>query len=283
MNIKNQNSQATEPIETHTDIATQLIIENLKVSYGPIQAVKGISFNIKKSQITCLIGSNGAGKTSTLKALCGLLPHSGTITLSIGSHVGSAPQDRTVLDSQIEGPSKTFTNKKINLSHLSTQQRLQHKIALSPEGRGVFPNLTVLENLLLGAYLQKSKSEIKNLLDQQFSIFKRLYERKHQLAGTLSGGEQQMLSISRALMSSPEFLLLDEPSLGLAPVIIEQIFNKFTELKNQGIGLLLVEQNAHLALEISDTAYVLETGQILFSGKGNELLNDPRVIKAYLN
>ncbi len=234
-------------------MANSVEVKNLHVSYGLIKAVKGISFTFEAGEITSLIGSNGAGKTTTLKALCGLLPHQGEVLLN-----------------------------SIDISQLNAPDRLKNKIALCPEGRGIFPNLTVTENLMLGAYLEKSKSRVLTLIDQQFSMFQRLSERKNQLGGTLSGGEQQMLAIARALMSEPDFLLLDEPSLGLAPIIIEQIFQKFIDLKNVGLGLLIVEQNANLALEVSEKAYVLETGCITLEGRGSELLHDPRVIEAYL-
>lgn len=232
-------------------------IENLCVSYGNIKAVKNIDFEFHKGQITTLIGSNGAGKTSTLKCIAGLLPTTGTIHLNKSNSV-------------------------INLHSLSTTQRLQNKIALCPEGRGIFPNLSVLDNLMVGAYLNSNKPRIYQLIQQQYEFFPKLFERKNQTAGTLSGGEQQMLAIARALMSEPEFLLLDEPSLGLAPVIIEQIFDKFVLLKKSGLGLLIVEQNAHLALEVSDQAYVLETGTMTLNGSGSSLLKDPRVQEAYL-
>lgn len=232
---------------------TNIEVKNLHVSYGLIKAVKGISFSFKAGEITSLIGSNGAGKTTTLKALCGLLPHTGEIVVN-----------------------------QENISQLSAPERLKKKIALCPEGRGVFPNLTVTENLMLGAYLEKSTAKISALVEQQFTMFSRLAERRNQLAGTLSGGEQQMLAIARALMSEPKMLLLDEPSLGLAPIIIEQIFQKFIDLKNAGLGLLIIEQNANLALEISEKAYVLETGSITLEGTGSDLLHDPRVIEAYL-
>ena len=235
----------------------QVEIKNLRVNYGLIKAVKGISFTFKAGEITSLIGSNGAGKTTTLKAICSLLPHSGEINL--------------ISDSGKE-----------NIALLSAPERLKKKIALCPEGRGIFPNLTVTENLMLGAYLEKSKEKISQLIEQQFSMFSRLAERKDQVAGTLSGGEQQMLAIARALMSEPKMLLLDEPSLGLAPIIIEQIFEKFVELKKSGLGLLIVEQNASLALEVSEKAYVLETGNLTLEGRGEDLLNDKRVIEAYL-
>ena len=233
-------------------------VKNLSVSYGSIKAVKGLSFDIQKGQITTLIGSNGAGKTSTLNALVGLLPSNGEVILFRNSN-------------------------KTDLNKMTSKERLVQKVALSPEGRGVFPNLSVFDNLMLGAYLNKNSQEIQSLIQQQYDFFPKLAERRNQLAGTLSGGEQQMLAISRALMSQPDFLFLDEPSLGLAPVIIELIFDKFVQLKSKGLGILLVEQNASLALSISDKAYVIETGEILFSGPGRELLKDDRVIKAYLS
>jgi len=233
-------------------------VKNLVVNYGLIKAVKGISFSFKAGEITSLIGSNGAGKTTTLKALSALLPHMGDILIESG-------------------------NTSENISRLDAPGRLRKKIALCPEGRGIFPNLTVTENLMLGAYLNEDKAKIGQLIDQQFEMFSRLAERRNQLAGTLSGGEQQMLAIGRALMSEPQMLMLDEPSLGLAPIIIEQIFQKFVDLKNKGLGLLIVEQNASLALEVSEKAYVLETGTLTLEGKGLDLLNDKRVIEAYLN
>jgi len=236
---------------------TTIQVQNLQVNYGLIKAIKGISFEFKSSEITALIGSNGAGKTTTLKALCGLLPHQESVLL------------KTISGSE-------------DISSLNAPERLQKKIALCPEGRGIFPNLTVTENLMLGAYLEKSKSKITELVEQQFQMFARLAERRHQLAGTLSGGEQQMLAIGRALMSEPKMLMLDEPSLGLAPVIIDQIFQKFEDLKNKGLGLLIVEQNAHLALEVAEQAYVLETGSIILNDSGEKLLNDSRVVESYL-
>ncbi len=246
-----------------TNTLLNIEVRELRVNYGLIKAVKGISFSFKAGEITSLIGSNGAGKTTTLRALCGLLPHQGDILL----HTKNVA-------------TKNLTE---NISPLDAPGRLKKKIAMCPEGRGVFPNLTVNENLMLGAYLEKSTRKILQLLDQQFAMFSRLAERRHQMAGTLSGGEQQMLAIARALMSEPAMLLLDEPSLGLAPIIIEQIFQKFLDLKNAGLGLLIIEQNANLALEISEKAYVLETGCITLEGSGVDLLHDPRVIEAYLS
>lgn len=234
--------------------ASIIQVSDLKVSYGQIKAVKGVNFSFESEKITTLIGCNGAGKTSVLKSVIGLIPSTGSIKL-----------DQT------------------ELNQLTTIQRLKNKITLCPEGRGIFPNLSVLENLQVGAYLNPDAKKIQELIEQQFAFFPKLKDRQKQTAGTLSGGEQQMLAISRALMSEPKFLMLDEPSLGLAPVIIEQIFEKFVQLKKSGIGLLIVEQNASLALEISDQAYVLETGLINISGPGQELLNDSRVRDAYLS
>lgn len=235
-------------------MSSKIEVKNLTVSYGLIKAVRSISFEFTAGAITCLIGSNGAGKSTTLKALSGLLPYQGDIL---------------------------FNSE--NLLNLPASARLQMGLALCPEGRGVFPNLTVSENLHLGAYHNKSAAKRNELISEQYKMFPRLAERDSQLAGTLSGGEQQMLAIARALMSEPKMLLLDEPSLGLAPIIIEQIFQKFEDLKNKGLGILLIEQNAALALEVSSSAYVIETGEIIFSGSGPALLNDPRVQDSYLS
>lgn len=234
---------------------SKIKVDNLSVSYGLIKAVRSISFEFVSGQITSLIGCNGAGKSTTLKAIAGLLPYSGDI----------------------------FFDEHQNISRLSAPQRLRLGIALCPEGRGIFPNLTVTENLQLGGYLNPIQSKLTELYEEQFVMFPRLAERRHQLAGTLSGGEQQMLAIARALMSQPKMLLLDEPSLGLAPIIIEQIFQKFEDLKNKGLGILLIEQNASLALEVSKSAYVLETGEIILNGPGPELLKDSRVQESYLS
>lgn len=240
-------------------MATKIRVENLAINYGNIKAVKGVSFEFTRGQITTLIGANGAGKTSTLKCIAGLLP---------------AKSGKIIIDKD---------NVHLDITKMTPADRLRSKLALCPEGRGVFPNLSVFDNLMLGAYLNKDKKKIAHLIEQQYEFFPKLKERQTQLSGTLSGGEQQMLAIARALMSEPEFLMLDEPSLGLAPVIVEQIFEKFVLLKKNGLGLLVVEQNASLALEVSDFAYVLETGEMTLNGTGESLLKDSRVQEAYLS
>lgn len=229
-----------------------LRIKDLKVSYGGIEALKGISFNVKKGQVVTLIGANGAGKSTALRAISGLLPiKNGTITY----------------DGNI-------------LSGHNPQRIVAEGICMVPEGRHVFPNLTVLENLKIGAYLRKD--DIGADLEHVYKLFPRLKERSWQMAGTLSGGEQQMLAVGRALMMRPKILMMDEPSLGLAPIVIRDIFNIIETLHQEGITILLVEQNAIAALKIADYAYVLEVGRITLEGTGEELLNDPRVKSAYL-
>lgn len=230
-----------------------LEIRDLKVSYGSIQAIKGISFKVEKGEIVSLIGANGAGKTTTLRALSGLLPSQGLISF-----------------------------KGRDLSALPPFQRTPLGISQSPEGRGVFPQMTVFENLEMGAYFRRDKDGIKKDLEHCFQLFPRLKERQKQLAGTLSGGEQQMVAISRALMARPEVLLLDEPSLGLAPMVVAQIFEIVQKVNSEGMTVLLVEQNARMALKISHRAYVLETGLITLSGSGQDLLNNDDVRRSYL-
>jgi branched-chain amino acid transport system ATP-binding protein len=232
-----------------------LEIKNLQVSYGAIPALHGISLSVKAGSIVTLIGANGAGKTTALKAISGLLkPKTGEI-LYEGKNIAGLPPHHIV---------------KLGLSHV-------------PEGRMIFTNLTVLENLQLGAYLEKDRRVIRRELEHVFGLFPRLQERQPQLAGTLSGGEQQMLAIGRALMGRPRLLLLDEPSLGLAPLLIKTIFEKIVEInREQGLTVLLVEQNANLALEISHFGYVLETGRIALSGESASLRQNPQVQSAYL-
>ena len=229
-------------------------VKDLEVNYGLIQAVKGISFKIDRGSIVSLIGANGAGKTTTLHALSGLLKHKGQIY---------------------------FEDK--DITHLSSDKKVSLGIVQVPERRRIFANLTVIENLEMGAYLRRDKEEIKKDLDKVFTSFPRLKERKEQLGGTLSGGEQQMLAIARALMSKPKLLLLDEPSMGLSPLLVKEIFNIILDINNkEGVTVLLVEQNAKMALSISDHAYALENGKIVTSGSGKELLNSEDIKKAYL-
>ena len=231
-----------------------LSIQNLQVNYGGIEAVKGISFDVPEGEIVTLIGANGAGKSTTLRTITGLVKAaSGSIQWN-GEELLGKSIDKIVTSG----------------------------IAMSPEGRRVFPDMTVLENLKIGAYLRKDKAEIEKDIQWVYSLFPRLEERSWQLAGTLSGGEQQMLAVGRALMSRPKLLLLDEPSLGLAPLVVQDIFSIVREINRQGVTVLLIEQNANMALKIADVAYVLETGRITMSGTGAELLADERVKEAYL-
>jgi len=232
-----------------------LEITNLAVSYGAINALHGISLKVEQGQIVTLIGSNGAGKSTTLRAISGLLrPKSGDIRYERASLAGLPPHEIV----------------KRGLSHV-------------PEGRMVFANLTVMENLRMGAYLQTNAAVIRQELEFVFATFPRLKERAQQEAGTLSGGEQQMLAIGRALMSKPRFLLLDEPSLGIAPLLVKTIFEKIVEINRvQGLTILLVEQNANLALEISHYGYVLETGRIILADESAKLRQNPQVKSAYL-
>ena len=232
-----------------------LEIKNLHVCYGVISALQGVSFSVKAGSIVTLIGSNGAGKSTTLRAISGLVkPRSGEILFN-GKNISSLPAHRIVA---------------LGLSHV-------------PEGRMVFANLTVYENLMMGAYLQCDKAVIALELELVFKTFPRLQEREKQIAGTLSGGEQQMLAIGRALMSKPKFLMMDEPSLGIAPLLVKTIFEKIVEInRTHGITILLVEQNANLALEISHYGYVLETGKIILENQSAALRQDPKVRSAYL-
>lgn len=231
-----------------------LSIKGLHVFYGGIHALRGIDLDVSDGQIISLIGANGAGKSTTLKSIMGLVPKTeGTII---------------------------WNDTDITSTH--TKEVVKQGIVLCPEGRRVFPDLTVEENLRIGAYLRNDKDGIQKDKDWVYDLFPRMKEREWQLAGTLSGGEQQMLAVGRALMSKPKLLMLDEPSLGLAPLVIKDIFTIIKEIKEAGVNVLLIEQNAKAALEISDYAYVMETGTITMSGAGKELLNDERVKKAYL-
>ena len=232
-----------------------LEIKNLTVNYGAITALRGISFQVGPGDIVTLIGANGAGKTTALRAISGLLKAQGGEVLYQGRNIANLPAHRIV---------------RLGISHV-------------PEGRMIFANLTVMENLMMGAWLQSDKKIIQGELEYVFGIFPRLSERQAQVAGTLSGGEQQMLAIGRALMSKPKFLMLDEPSLGIAPLLVKTIFEKIVEInRNQGISILLVEQNANLALEISRYGYVLETGRIILQDSSASLRQNPQVRSAYL-
>ncbi len=231
-----------------------LKIEDLHVYYGGIHALKGINFEVPEGKVITLIGANGAGKSTTLRTICGLVENS-------------------------EG--KIYYKEK-DISTLDTKGRTEAGLVMVPEGRRIFPNLTVLENLKLGAFKRTDESGIKNDLKWVYELFPRLEERLEQKAGTLSGGEQQMLAVGRALMSRPELLLMDEPSLGLAPLLVKEIFEIIEEINSEGTTILLIEQNAYAALNIADYAYVLETGEIMMSGPGKELLEKDEVRKAYL-
>ena len=231
-----------------------LNVRDLKVAYGGINAVKGIDLDVHRGELVALIGANGAGKSSTLKAIAGLLtPAGGEIQF---------------LDQQ--------TNQ------LPAYELVRLGLGLVPEGRGVFKRMTILENLQMGAFLKKDPKAVDKKLQEVFSYFPRLKERLSQLAGTLSGGEQQMVAMGRAMMAEPKLLLLDEPSMGLSPIMVETIFDVVKTLSASGMTILLVEQNARLALQMASRAYVMESGLITFSGSGQELLQDPRVRTAYL-
>ena len=230
-----------------------LEVDNINVYYGAIHAIKGISFHVDEGEIVTLIGANGAGKTTSLNTIAGLLR----------SKTGDVKfQDRSI-------------------SHLAAHAVVKQGLALVPEGRRVFSQLTVQENLEMGAYTRDS-SEIPASLEQVFELFPRLKERRQQVGGTLSGGEQQMLAMGRALMSKPKLMMLDEPSMGLSPILVEQVFDIIRSLHQAGTTILLVEQNAQMALSIADRAYVLENGQITLSGSGSELIRSEKVQKAYL-
>jgi branched-chain amino acid transport system ATP-binding protein len=231
-----------------------LEIEDVTLLYGRIQALHGISLTVDEGEVVALIGANGAGKTTTMRAVSGLRP------IAAG-RIRFAGQDITKMRADL---------------------RVQLGLCQSPEGRGIFPGMTVLENLEMGAYTRRDRAGINADLERVFQLFPRLKERAKQAGGTLSGGEQQMLAVGRALMSRPKLLLLDEPSMGLAPMLIQQIFSIIREINQQGTTVLLVEQNAQQALNISDRAYVLETGRIVKSGTGTDLLHDPAVKEAYL-
>ena len=238
----------------HDNAAVLLKVSNVLVGYGGIQAVKGVSLEVREGELVSLIGSNGAGKTTTMKAITGLLPLG-------GGHIELAGK---AIDGQ--GP----------------WDLVQQGLAMVPEGRGVFTRMTIVENLQMGAYIRDDNAAIAEDIERVFATFPRLKERRDQLAGTMSGGEQQMLAMGRALMSRPKVLLLDEPSMGLSPIMVDKIFEVIQEVSAQGVTIVLVEQNASRALQIADRGYVMESGLITLSGDANEMLHDPKVREAYL-
>lgn len=230
-----------------------IAVTDLTVVYGEVTAVRSISLQIPRGKIVSIVGANGAGKSTTINAISGMVPiASGTVALK-GKPLSRSPK-----------------------------QVVRKGIVQVPEGRRIFPSITVLENLILGAYIIRDKEQIQKNLDRAFSLFPILGERRNQMGGTLSGGQQQMLAIARALMANPSVLLMDEPSLGLAPMLVLEIFNLIKQLNEEGLTILLVEQNATKALSLSDYAYVMETGRIIAEGPGKEIANDPVVRKAYL-
>ncbi len=231
-----------------------LEINNIEVYYGVIKALKGVSLEVNEGEIVALIGANGAGKSTTMKAVMGLI--------------------------KVKEGSITYNSKRID--KLKTHEIVKMGLTLVPEGRRIFQELTVYENLMMGAYTIKSQEKIKEDIKEIFSLFPRLEERKNQIAGTLSGGEQQMLAISRALMSHPKMMLLDEPSMGLSPILVDEVFGIIKKIHENGTTIFIVEQNAEKALSIADKAYVLETGNVILSGTGKELKSNDSVRKAYL-
>ena len=231
-----------------------LALERLALAYGGIQAVKGIDLSVGAGELVCLIGANGAGKTTTLKGICGLLPPKSGSVRYAGEDIAGR---------------RAF-------------ELVRRGLVMVPEGRGMFGALTIEENLAMGAYIRDDRVAIRRDIERVFTLFPRLKERRNQTAGTLSGGEQQMLAIGRALMSRPKLLLLDEPSMGLAPLMVQKVFETIIAVSGEGVTILLIEQNARLALEVSDRGYVMESGEITLEGDAAKLLHDPKVRAAYL-
>ncbi|AOJ87600.1 MULTISPECIES: ABC transporter ATP-binding protein [Burkholderia] len=234
--------------------AAMLKIKGLQVNYGGIQAVKGVDMEVRQGELVTLIGANGAGKTTTMKAITGLKPYSAG-------------------DIEYDGKS---------IKGVPSHELLKRGLAMVPEGRGIFARMSIIENMQMGAYLRNDKEQIKKDVDRMFGFFPRLKERATQLAGTLSGGEQQMLAMSRAILSKPKLLLLDEPSMGLSPIMVEKIFEVVREISKEGITVLLVEQNARLALQAADRGYVMDSGTVTMEGDAKQMLDDPKVRAAYL-
>ena len=231
-----------------------LSLTKLEVAYGGIQAVKGIDLHVDQGELVCLIGANGAGKTTTLKGICGLLPVKAGKIRYAGADVTGKP----------------------------AFQLVRRGLAMVPEGRGVFGGLTIEENLAMGAYVRNDAAGIRSDIERVYGLFPRLKERRRQTAGTLSGGEQQMLAMGRAMLSRPKLLLLDEPSMGLAPLMVQKVFETIVTISGEGVTILLIEQNAKLALEVSRRGYVMESGEITIAGASESLLHDPKVRAAYL-
>jgi len=252
----NAAAAAAAAVPTAAPAGRVLSIQDLRVAYGGIQAVKGISLDVRKGELVTLIGANGAGKTTTLKAITGTLPNC-----------------------RVEGRIEYLGQP---LHGLKSFQLLERKLAMVPEGRGVFTRMSIHENLLMGAYTATDKRQVAEDVARWFEVFPRLKERASQMAGTLSGGEQQMLAMARALMSHPTLLLLDEPSMGLSPIMVEKIFEVIRNVSAQGITILLVEQNARLALQAAHRGYVMESGLVTMTGEAGAMLDDPRVRSAYL-
>ena len=248
------NPSASPVSTTQENQQSMLKVTDLHVHYGGIKAVKGVSFEVQKGQLVALIGSNGAGKTTTLNAIAG--------TLAVASGV-----------IEFEGS---------NIRGVGAWNIVRSGLAMVPEGRGVFTRMSIFENLQMGAYLRSDKAAIQADLEEVFETFPRLKERTHQLAGTLSGGEQQMLAMGRALMSRPKLVLLDEPSMGLSPLMVDKIFEVIADISKKGVSILLVEQNAQRALQIADNAFVMESGCVAYSGRAAELLHDSRIKASYL-
>jgi len=234
--------------------AAMLKIKGLQVNYGGIQAVKGVDMEVRQGELVTLIGANGAGKTTTMKAITGLKAYSAG-------------------DIEYEGKS---------IKGIPSHELLKRGLAMVPEGRGIFARMSIIENMQMGAYLRNDNEQIKKDVDRMFGFFPRLKERATQLAGTLSGGEQQMLAMSRAILSKPKLLLLDEPSMGLSPIMVEKIFEVVREISKEGITVLLVEQNARLALQAADRGYVMDSGTVTMEGDAKQMLDDPKVRAAYL-
>ncbi|KML48371.1 ABC transporter ATP-binding protein [Burkholderia sp. Nafp2/4-1b] len=234
--------------------AAMLKIKGLQVNYGGIQAVKGVDMEVRQGELVTLIGANGAGKTTTMKAITGLKPYSAG-------------------DIEYDGKS---------IKGVPSHELLKRGLAMVPEGRGIFARMSIIENMQMGAYLRNDNDQIKKDVDRMFGFFPRLKERATQLAGTLSGGEQQMLAMSRAILSKPKLLLLDEPSMGLSPIMVEKIFEVVREISKEGITVLLVEQNARLALQAADRGYVMDSGMVTMEGDAKQMLDDPKVRAAYL-